>query len=124
MSSIWSWHYIFHVLSHLYQSSIYARQRFLCTFIKVIHQNIDNSIKFSEKVSFFAGPSLAGLATVSVLLFEKEEYSHSTSHYSSRRKNTTTLRITLREGRILSLYESLCFKPAVNRQPGFRRWDS
>ena len=42
---------------------------------------------------FFAGPSLAGLAIVFVLLFEKEEYFHSTSHV----------------------------EPAVNRQPGFRR---
>ena len=25
---------------------------------------------------------------------------------------------------ILLLYELLYFKPAVNRQPGFRRWDS
>ena len=58
-------------------------------------QNIGNSIKFSKVVSFFAGPSLAGLATVSVLLFEKEEYFHSTSHYSSRRQNTSTLQVTL-----------------------------
>ena len=32
------------------------------------------------------------------LLFEKEEYFHSTSHYSSREKNTSTSRVTLREG--------------------------
>ena len=61
-------------------------------------------------VPFFAGPSLASLAIVSVLLFEREEHFHSTSH-SSRRKNTPTLRvITLREGRILPLYESLLEK--------------
>ena len=53
-------------------------------------------------LSFCAGPSLPGLGTVFVLLFEREEYFHSTSH-----KN--------------KLYESLRFKPAVNRQPGFRR---
>ena len=45
-------------------------------------QNEVNSIKFSISLSFCAGPSLPGLATVSVLLFEKEEYFHSTSHYS------------------------------------------
>ena len=59
-------------------------------------------------------------------------------HYSSSR-GTSALRVfTLLEGRILPLYESLLcelylainyssashFKPAVNRQPGFRRWDS
>ena len=59
------------------------------------------------------------------LLFEKEEYFHPASHYSSRRKNTSTLRvITLRGERILPIFESLCFNSAVNRQPGFRRWDS
>ena len=49
------------------------------------------------------------------LLFEKEGYFHSTSHYSSRRKNTSTLRvITLREGRILPLYESLLFEGRIS----------
>ena len=44
-------------------------------------------------------------------LFEKEEYFHSTSHCSSRRKNTSTSRvITLRQGRILPLDESLLFE--------------
>ena len=43
-------------------------------------------------------------------LFEKEEYFHSTSHFS-RRKNTSTLRVmTPREGRILPIYESLLFE--------------
>ena len=57
-----------------------------------------------------------------LLLFELYlAINYSSTSHSSRKKNTPTLRvITLREGRILPLYESLCFKPAVNRQPGFR----
>ena len=39
-----------------------------------------NSRKFSISLPFCAGPSRPGLATVSVLLFEEEEYFHSTSH--------------------------------------------
>ena len=46
-------------------------------------QKIDNSINIRNGLPFCAGLSLAGSATVSVLLFEKEEYSHSTSHSSS-----------------------------------------
>ena len=41
-------HCNFHILSYPYSSSTYALQRFLCTFLKVIHQNIDNSTKFSQ----------------------------------------------------------------------------
>ena len=105
------WHYLFYLLIHLSKSSIHPGQEILGVFLSITMQNIDNSIKFSKVSSFSAGPSLAGLATVSVLLFEKEEYFHSTSHYSSRRKNTSALRvITLREGRILPLYESLLFE--------------
>ena len=53
----------------------------------------------------------AGRSLLYELLFEKEEYFHSTSHYSSRRKNTSTLQvITLRAGRILPLYESLLLR--------------
>ena len=37
-------------------------------------QNYDNSIKICVGSSFCAALGLAGLATVSVLLFEKEEY--------------------------------------------------
>ena len=43
---------------------------------------------YGRVVSFFAGPTLAGLATVSVILYEKEEYFHSTSHYSSSRETS------------------------------------
>ena len=47
-------------------------------------------------VPFFAGPSLASLAIVSVLLFEEEEYFHSTSHESLSIGKTPALRVSLR----------------------------
>ena len=87
----------------------------------MINQNLDNSTKLSNGLSFCAGPSLPGLATVSALLFEKEEYSLSTSHYSSRRENTSTLRVTLQAGRPL-LYESLCHTYGRSLRVGPRSW--
>ena len=64
------------------------------------------------------GLKSARLATVSVLLFETEEYFHSTSHYSP-------LGIPLLYELLLSKQEDLCatshVEPAVNRQPVFRR---
>ena len=63
---IWRWHCLVHILSHLSKSSIYSGQKIMCVFIKVIMQNEVNSIKFSISSSFCAGPSLPGLATVSV----------------------------------------------------------
>ena len=65
---IWPWHCLFYILIQLFKSSIYSGQGFQSTFIKVIEQNMVNSIKFFNVVSFFAGPSLASLAIVSVLL--------------------------------------------------------
>ena len=66
ISSIWSWHYVLHILSCLYWCSIYARQGFLWVFLKVIEQNLDNSTKFCIGSSKSVGPSLASLAIVSV----------------------------------------------------------
>ena len=77
------------------------------------------------KVPKSRGALGTGFTYAPVLLFELYlAINNSSTSHSSRRKNTSTLRVTLREGRILLLYGSLCFKPAVNRQPGFRRWDS
>ena len=63
---IWRWHCLVYILSHLSKSSIYSGQEILCAFIKVIMQNDVNSTKFCIGLSFCAGPSLPGLATVSV----------------------------------------------------------
>ena len=46
---------------------------------KVIERNIVTSTIVFIGLPFFAGPRLAGLAIVSVLLFEREKYFHSTS---------------------------------------------
>ena len=51
-----------------------------------IDKNMVNSTRKCISLSFWAGPSLSGLAAVSVLLFGKKKYFHSTSHYSSSRK--------------------------------------
>ena len=63
---IWRWHCLVYILSHLSKSSIYSGQEILCASIKVIMQNEVNSIKFSISLPFCAGPSLPGLANVSV----------------------------------------------------------
>ena len=114
------------IFKYIHINLQYALDKVFCTFLKVIDQNLDNSKKFCIGSSFSAGSSLAGLAIVFVLLFEKEEYFHSTNHYSPRR-------------RILPLYASLLsekeeyfhstshysyVEPAVNRQPSFRTEDS
>ena len=72
---------------------------------------IKNKISMVETTGV-RDPTLAQFDSVLVLLFEgrtpySTSYFHSTSHYSSRRKNTSALRVTLREGRIFPLYESL-----------------
>ena len=59
-------HYLIELLSYPYWSSIYAWQRLLGTFHHVIEKNLDNSTNFRIGLSFCAGPSLPGLATVSV----------------------------------------------------------
>ena len=66
ISWIWRWHCLFYILIHLSKSSIYSGQEILCTFFSKIMQNMVISTKFFEVVPFCAGPSLAGLATVSV----------------------------------------------------------
>ena len=42
-SSIWRWHYLSYVLSHLYLSSTYAPQGFLWVLLYGIHRNLNNS---------------------------------------------------------------------------------
>ena len=69
--------------------------------------NIINDKKQTTKFIDMRASRLEPIHRGSVLLSKQEDLC-STSYYSSRRKNTSTLRvITLREGRILPLYESL-----------------
>ena len=46
---------LFYLLWPPYQSSWYARQRFLLAFIKVIEQNLENSIVFGHCCTIFRG---------------------------------------------------------------------
>ena len=89
------WHCLVYILRHVSKSSIYSGQEILELFFSNTMRNIANSLKKLISLSFSAGPSLVGLAIVSVLLSEKEEYFHSTSPYSSRRENTSTLRVIM-----------------------------
>ena len=87
----------------------------------------------STKITNLRGSRVRLIHRGSVLLSKQEDLC-STSHYSSSRE-ASALRVTLREGRILPLYESLLLratgvssashsKQAKNRQPGFRLKDS
>ena len=58
-------------------------------FMHFIKKNIVVSMKFCIGLTFCAGPSLPGLATVSVLLFERKEYFHSTSHLLASKTRTS-----------------------------------
>ena len=63
---IWRWHRLFYNLINASKSSTYSGQEILGLLSLMIIKNMVNSIKFSKVVSFFAGPSLASLAIVSV----------------------------------------------------------
>ena len=57
-------------LAHLYLSSRYVWQGFLCTFRKVIERNLVNSTNLNQWINvvpFFAGPLWVSHATVSVV---------------------------------------------------------
>ena len=75
------------------------------------------------KSTVVRGPSLTRLAVVWVLLSIGNTPALRVTLQAGRSLLDELRVITLHAGRSL-LYELLCFKPAVNRQPGFRRWDS